>query len=146
MAQVGHGDGWRNKSKTGEDDSYHTAQVGPRDRGREKSKKRIGFDLVLFGYNLDWDWSYPRNELAHPVMRTIFLVYIHIAICISGETHTKNMYAKMRGWNYGAKHVHAQSRFWEVKTDIWHPYYSFLLHARAALAWTKKKLLTLLVK
>ena len=27
-----------------------------------------------------------------------------------------------------------------VKTDLWHPYYSFRLYARAALAWTKKKL------
>ena len=33
MAQVGHGDGRRKKSKTGEDGSYHTAQVGPGDRG-----------------------------------------------------------------------------------------------------------------
>ena len=30
---------------TGEDASFHTAQVGPGDRGRKKSKKRIGFDL-----------------------------------------------------------------------------------------------------
>ena len=34
----------RKKSKTGEDDSYHTAQVGPGDRGRKKSKK--GMDLM----------------------------------------------------------------------------------------------------
>ena len=47
MAQVGHGDGQRKKSKTGEDGSYHTAQVGPGDRGREKNKKRNGFDLDL---------------------------------------------------------------------------------------------------
>ena len=50
MAQVGHGDGRRKKSKTGEDGSYNTAQVGPRDRGRKKSKK--GMDL-RFGFNLD---------------------------------------------------------------------------------------------
>ena len=47
MAQVGHGGGRRKKSKTGEDGSYHTAQVGPGDRGRKKSKKLIGFDLDL---------------------------------------------------------------------------------------------------
>ena len=36
------------ESKTGEDDSNHTAQVGPGDRGRKKSKKkRNGFDLDL---------------------------------------------------------------------------------------------------
>ena len=29
MAQVGHGDGRRKKSKTGEDGSYHTAHVSP---------------------------------------------------------------------------------------------------------------------
>ena len=47
MAQFGHGDGRRKKSKTGEDSSYHTAQDGPGDRGRKMSKKRIGFDLDL---------------------------------------------------------------------------------------------------
>ena len=26
-----------------------------------------------------------------------------------------------------------------VKTDLWHPYYSFILYGRAALAWSKKK-------
>ena len=39
------GDGKRKKSKTGGDGSYHTAQVGPGDRGRKKSKKGFGFDL-----------------------------------------------------------------------------------------------------
>ena len=33
LAQVSHGDRRRKKSKTGEDGSYHTAQVGPRSRG-----------------------------------------------------------------------------------------------------------------
>ena len=47
MAQVDHGDGRRKKSKTGEDGSYHTAQVGPGDRGRKKSIKWYGFDLDL---------------------------------------------------------------------------------------------------
>ena len=36
-AQVGHGDGQRKNSKTGEDGSYHTGQVGPGDRGRKIS-------------------------------------------------------------------------------------------------------------
>ena len=35
------------KEKTGEDGSYHTAQIGLGDRGRKKSKKWIGFDLDL---------------------------------------------------------------------------------------------------
>ena len=55
-----------------------------------------------------------------------------------------------------SKHAHAQSQFCEfwnkvplwnlnstfirqVKTDLWHPYYSFLLYARVVLAWMKKK-------
>ena len=46
-AQVGHGVGQRKKSKTGEDGSYHTAQVGPGDRGREKSKKNV-IDIGVF--------------------------------------------------------------------------------------------------
>ena len=42
-----HGDGCRKKSKTGKDGSNHTAQVGPGDGGREKSKKRNEFNLDL---------------------------------------------------------------------------------------------------
>ena len=45
--QVGHGDGQRQNRKTVEDGSYHTAQVGPRDGGRKKSKKWIGYDFDL---------------------------------------------------------------------------------------------------
>ena len=73
MAQVGHGDGRRKKSKTGEDDSYHTAQVGPGDRGRKKSKKWIGYDLDLIWIEIGV--LIARNELARPVMETIFFVY-----------------------------------------------------------------------
>ena len=48
MAQVGRGYGQRKKSKTVEESSYHTAQVGPGDRGRKKSKKKgMNFDLDL---------------------------------------------------------------------------------------------------
>ena len=43
----------KKENKTGEDGSYHTAQVDPGDRGRKKSKKRIG---ILFGFNLDFIW------------------------------------------------------------------------------------------
>ena len=80
MAQVGHGDGRRKKSKTGEDGSYHTALVGPGNRGRAKN----GMDLIWisFGFNgfhLDLIWIEiavlkTRNELARPVMGTISLV------------------------------------------------------------------------
>ena len=41
---------WRRTKKEkqiGEDGSYHTAQVGPGNRGRKKSKIRNGFDLDL---------------------------------------------------------------------------------------------------
>ena len=56
----------RQKVSPGEDGSNHTAQVGPGDGGRKK-KKRNKLDLIskLF---------FSRNELARPVMRTIFLV------------------------------------------------------------------------
>ena len=43
-AQFGDGDGRRKKSKTGENGSYETAQVGPEDRGRRRAKNR--FDLI----------------------------------------------------------------------------------------------------
>ena len=44
IAQVGHGDGLKKKSKTGEDGSYHTAQIVLGDRRRTKSKN--GLDLI----------------------------------------------------------------------------------------------------
>ena len=47
MAEFGHGDRRKKKSKTREDGSYHTAQIDLGDRGRKKSKKWIGFDLNL---------------------------------------------------------------------------------------------------
>ena len=40
-------------------------------------------------------------------------------------------------------HAHAQTHFGAVKTDLLHPYYSFRLSARAALARTKKNKLSL---
>ena len=44
----------------------------------------------------------------------------------------------MRTQNYVAKHAHALGQFGAVKTDQWHPYYSFRLYARTALVWTKR--------
>ena len=38
-----------------------------------------------------------------------------------------------------AKRAHAQSQYRAVKSDQLHPYYSFRLYARAALAWTEEK-------
>ena len=56
---------------------------------------------------------------------------IYIFMCLS--------WSKMRTQNYVAKHAHALGQFGAVKTDQWHPYYSFRLYARTALVWTKKK-------
>ena len=47
MVAVGHGDGRKKKSLTGENGRNHTAQIGLGDRGRKKSNKWIGFDLDL---------------------------------------------------------------------------------------------------
>ena len=49
MMQLPNGSGWqrRKKIKTGENGSYHTAQVGPGDRGRKKSKKGMDFIFAL---------------------------------------------------------------------------------------------------
>ena len=47
-----HGDRPRKKSKTEEDGINHTAQPGPGDRGRKKSKKRNGFDLDLISKHM----------------------------------------------------------------------------------------------
>ena len=54
MAQYGNGDSRRKNSKTGEDGRYQTAQVGPGDRGRKKSKKLIGFNLDLIWLRLEF--------------------------------------------------------------------------------------------
>ena len=50
MAQVGHGDGRKRRSKTGEDGSYHTAQIGLGDRGRKKSKNELDLKLDFFKF------------------------------------------------------------------------------------------------
>ena len=75
-----HGDGRRKKSKTGEDGTNHTAQVGPGDGGRKKSKKRNEFNLDLISKT----FFLSRNELARPVMGTILLViykYLQYLVC-----------------------------------------------------------------
>ena len=40
-------------SKIGEDGSFHTAQVGPEDRGRKKSKKGMYMIWIRCRFNLD---------------------------------------------------------------------------------------------
>ena len=50
---------------------------------------------------------------------------------------SRDMYICGNTW---PKHAHAQSQFWAVITDLWYPYYYFLLYARAALAWTKNNI------
>ena len=45
MAQVSHGDRRRKKSKTGEDGSYHTAQVGL-EAEVQKKWNGLGLDLI----------------------------------------------------------------------------------------------------
>ena len=91
-AQVSHGDRRRKKSKTGEDGSYHTAQVGPGSRGWKKCKKMewIGFGFN-FGLRLEFS-KISRNVLAHPVMGTIFLVYIYICVCLSWSKKRRRNY------------------------------------------------------
>ena len=58
-----------------------------------------------------------RNDLALPVTGTIFLVtitnYNNTDIC----RFVCLSWAKMRRRNYVAKHAHAQSQFWAIKTD-----------------------------
>ena len=72
MAQVGHGEGRRKKSKTGEDDSYHTAQVAL--ETEEERRAKNGLDMIW----LIWiEIGVSRTELARPVMGTIFLVLVY---------------------------------------------------------------------
>ena len=60
------------RSKTGEGGINHTAQVGPGDRGRKKSKRGNGFYLYFDFKNI----FFSRNEFACPVLGTIFLVTV----------------------------------------------------------------------
>ena len=69
MAQFGHVEGQRKKSKTEEDGSYQTAQIGLGERGRKKSKNGLDLIWIEIGFFLN-----SRNQPAHPVMGTIFLV------------------------------------------------------------------------
>ena len=86
------GDGRRKKSKTGEDDSYHTVQVGPGERGRKKSKTWIGYGLDLIWIEIGVLIS--RNELARPVMGTIFLVIVQNKSKRTKESAVFNVYLK----------------------------------------------------
>ena len=106
--------------------------------------------LLFFCCCFFFNFKNTRNELARPVMGTIFLVkrsephtgvfnrdfawYIYMCRsvgmsvvcqinCVGGITCTRMLKAK----------------FWAVKTDLWHPRYSFRLYARIALAWAKTK-------
>ena len=54
------------------------------------------------------------------------VIYIYVSVVC--QLHRRNYVA----------HAHAQSHFWAVKTDLWHPCYWFRLRARAALAWRKR--------
>ena len=68
-AQVGHWDGQKEKSKTGEDGSYHIAQISLGDKIRKKSKNGLDLIWIEIGFFLN-----SRNEPARPVLGTIFLV------------------------------------------------------------------------
>ena len=63
------------------------------------------------------------------------MIYIYIYIYI----YTVCRGQKSVGGIVWPKHAHAQSKFGAVKTDLWHPRYSFRLCSRTALACTKKK-------
>ena len=112
MTQLPNGSGWprKKKSKTGKNGSHHSAQVGPGDRGRKKSKK----EWILFDFDLDLIWIeigvlkniFLRNEFARPVRGTIFLVYVSV---VCGP--------KSVGGITRAKCAHAQSQYWAVKSD-----------------------------
>ena len=77
-----------------------------------------------------------------------------MSMIVYGKTHTKKSYAKMRERNYvvqiracsksvlGVLKQGADYNFYlhqAVKPTCGHPYYSFLLYASVALAWTNKK-------
>ena len=62
-----------------------------------------------------------------------------VCLFLYGKPIQKICVPKCVGGIMWPKHVYAQSQFWVVKADLCHLYYSFLLYARSALVWTKKK-------
>ena len=56
MIQLPNRSGWprRKKSKTEENGSYHTAQVGPGDRERKKEEQKKEWILYIFDLDLIW--------------------------------------------------------------------------------------------
>ena len=81
-------------------------------------------------YHNNWaSEASPTLGCSIEISRDIYM-YIYIYVCLS--------YVKSRGITW-IKYAHAQSQYWVVKSDQWHPYYSFRLYARAALAWTEEK-------
>ena len=58
-----------------------------------------------------------RNELARPVMETIFLVYVGRSVCLSVGRYVCRE-PKCVGGITCPKHARAQSQFWAVKTDL----------------------------
>ena len=67
MAQVGHGDGRRKKSKTGEDGSYHTAHV------LIKGVVNVGVVLSLKPILKSWQLclSFKLDDHRHPQLKEI---------------------------------------------------------------------------
>ena len=94
-------DGRRKKSKTGEDGSNNTTQVGPGDGGRKKSKKRNEFNLDL----ISKPFFSSRNELTRPAMGTIFLVeLIWKGVVRNKYSMYVCMYVCMSSIDYGKKY------------------------------------------
>ena len=72
-SSVWPGDGRRKKSKTGEECSY-TTQLRLALETEEERRAKKGMDLDLIEIGVFKNKKKSRNELAHPVVGTVFLV------------------------------------------------------------------------
>ena len=81
----------KKEKQDGEDGSYHIAQIGLGDRGKNKSKNGLDLIWIEIGFFLN-----SRNEPTRPVMGTIFLVYVH-NVCIHFCSAVQ-----LRGWSSAA--------------------------------------------
>ena len=82
-------------------------------------------------------WQYCRYSWNISSYFTLTRVISLIYVCVGLYVHRMPKYIGGIAW---PKQAHGQSHFWSVKIDRWHPYYSFLLYARAALVWTKSNI------
>ena len=108
--------------------------------GKEEGKVKLGEWQVAYKYIYKAAGEYiigRAKRAPHRGVQSRFrVIYIYMCVCVCVCVCRG---PKSVGGITWAKRAHAQSQYWEIKSDQCHLYYSFRLYARAALAWTEEK-------